>query len=78
MANTRKTATKAPAPAKKMEASGALIEPAIVDGVDTGHPAIDDNPREGQPAEANRIDLNDPTLTDAEAVEKNLEAQSQG
>jgi len=60
------------APATKMAASGALIEPAIVDGIDTTHPAVDDNPREGTTADMNRIYFNDPTKSQDEAVADNL------
>ncbi len=59
-------------PATTVGASGALIEPEIVDRIDTAHPAVDDRPRAGQPAVANQIDFNDPTLDDADAVQRNL------
>ena len=58
-----------------LEASGAMMEPEIRDRIDVNHPAVDNNPREGQPAVANQIDFNDPTKTDAEAVAENLKAQ---
>lgn len=58
-----------------LEASGAMMEPEIRDRIDTDHPAVDNNPRAGQPAAANQIDFNDPTKTDAEAVAENLKAQ---
>lgn len=61
-------------PATDVAASGALIEPEIVERIDTAHPAVDDRPRAGQPRVSNQIDFNDPTLTDAEAVEQNLAA----
>lgn len=60
--------------ATDVAASGALIEPTIVDRIDTKHPAVDDEPRKGMPVIANRIDFNDPTITGAEAVERNLKA----
>lgn len=63
------------APATEFAASGAVIEPTIVERVDMSHPAVDNEPRKGQPAVANQIDFNDPTLTEAEAVEDNLDAQ---
>ena len=66
------------APATKMEASGAFIEPEIVERIDVDHPAVDNNPRKGQPKIANQIDFNDPTLDSAEAVEKNLAEQAKG
>lgn len=62
------------APATKMEASGAFIEPEIAEGIDVDHPAVDNHPRKGQPKVANQIDFNDPTLDSAEAVERNLKA----
>jgi hypothetical protein len=50
-----------PAPAKGMDsASGAIMEPAIKEGVEMGHPSIDSNPREGTTAEQNARDMNDP------------------
>jgi hypothetical protein len=63
-------------PATKVEASGAFIEPEIVERIDVDHPAVDNNPRKGQPAVANQIDFNDPHLGVEEAVEKNLGNQS--
>lgn len=68
-----KTADKADAnvaPATEFEASGAPHQ--IVEDVDPEHPAVDNNPRAGTTAEQNRIDFNDPTLSGAEAVAKNL------
>jgi hypothetical protein len=59
-------------PATDVAPSGALIEPEIVERIDTSHPAVDDRPRAGQPRVANQIDFNDPTLDDAEAVQRNL------
>jgi hypothetical protein len=59
-------------PATEVAASGALVEPEIIERIDTTHPAVDDQPRAGQPKVSNQIDFNDPTLTDAEAVQKNL------
>ena len=63
-------------PATDMEASGAFIEPEIVARIDVDHPAVDNNPRAGQPAIANQIDFNDPRLDNAEAVETNLKSGS--
>ena len=60
------------APATEPEASGAMTEPAILEDVDTKHPALDPNPRRNVPPANYQIDLNDPTLTGQEAVEKNL------
>lgn len=62
------------APATDVAASGAMIEPTILDRIDTSHPAVDNEPRKGQPKIANLIDFNDPTLSDAEAVAANLKA----
>jgi len=59
-------------PATDMAASGAFIEPTIVERIDTDHPAVDNSPRAGQPVISNRIDFNDPTATDEEAVAANL------
>jgi len=63
-------------PATEVAASGAFIEPEIVDRIDVDHPAVDNNPRKGQPKIANQIDFNDPHLDTQAAVEKNLAAQS--
>lgn len=60
-------------PATQVAASGAFIEPEIVDRIDVDHPAVDNHPRKGQPAIANQIDFNDPHLDTAKAVEKNLD-----
>lgn len=58
-------------PAKNTEASGALIEPDVTK-IDPSHPAVDANPRAGTPADSNRIDFNDPTLSQEEAVVQKL------
>lgn len=63
-------------PATEMAASGAFIEPEIVERIDVEHPAVDNHPRKGQPKIANQIDFNDPNLDSSEAVEKNLEDQA--
>lgn len=65
------------APATGFEASGAVIEPAIVDRVDMGHPSVDSNPRKTSTPDMNRIDFNEPSaLTPPEeAVAKNLKEQ---
>ena len=62
--------------ASEMAASGALIEPEIATGIDFNHPAVDSNPRAGQPAASNRTDFNDPAKSDADAVADNLKAQA--
>lgn len=59
-------------PATDVAASGALIEPEIVERIDTSHPAVDNEPRKGAPRVSNQIDFNDPTLTPEQAVEENL------
>jgi hypothetical protein len=59
-------------PATDVAASGALIEPTIVERIDTNHPAVDNEPRKGQPVLANRIDFNDPTRKDEDVVAENL------
>ena len=61
-------------PATEVAASGAMIEPEIVSRIDTAHPAVDNEPRKGQPVISNMIDFNDPTLGDADAVAANLKA----
>lgn len=73
VADTKNIATDELTPATDVAASGAFIEPEIVSRVDTGHPAVDNEPRKGQPAISNRIDFNDPTISEAEAVQHNLE-----
>lgn len=64
-------------PATDTAASGALVEPDIAERIDTDHPAIDDEPRKGQPVAANRIDLNDPAKSDGETVAERLKDQSE-
>lgn len=61
-------------PATHVAASGAFIEPEIVDRIDVSHPAVDNNPRKGQSKLANQIDFNDPTASTEEAVAPNLDA----
>lgn len=63
------------APATDVAASGAMIEPTIVERIDTSHPAVDNEPRKGQPVISNRIDFNDPTKADDEAVADQLKSQ---
>jgi hypothetical protein len=64
-------------PATTFEASGAVVEPAIVDGVDMNHPAIDDNPRAASTPEMNQLDPNVPSALESQedAVERNLKDQ---
>jgi hypothetical protein len=61
-------------PATDVAASGAFIEPEIVSRIDVDHPAVDNNPRKGQPVISNQIDFNDPHLDTQEAVERNLKS----
>ncbi len=50
-----------PAPATKMDAaSGAFIEPEILEAIPVDHPAIENNPRAGTSAIQNGGDFNDP------------------
>jgi len=63
-------------PATAVAASGAFIEPEIVERIDVEHPAVDNNPRKGQPKIANQIDFNDPHLDTQAAVEKILGDQA--
>jgi hypothetical protein len=70
------SATDTLTPATQTAASGALIEPEIVERIDTAHPAVDSNPRAGQPVTANTIEFNDPNLSGREAVEAKLKAQA--
>ncbi|RZJ44976.1 MAG: hypothetical protein EON87_08670 [Brevundimonas sp.] len=78
---TKKTeAGDAPAnlkPATEFEASGAVIEPGIVTGVDMSHPSIDANPREKSTADMNRIDLNTPSALQSEEDQVVEELKSQ-
>ncbi len=62
--------------ATEFAASGAVIEPTIVERVDMSHPSVDDNPRAGTSPDMNRIDFNEPSaLTpQEEAVEENLKS----
>lgn len=60
-------------PATEFEASGAPHQ--IVTDVDPSHPAVDNDPRAGTTVEQNKIDFNDPTISGAEAVAKNLDKQ---
>ena len=72
--NEAKDPAEIPA-AKTVQASGAMIEPAALEAVDLEHPAVDANPRAHTTVAQNRIDFNDPTLTDGEAVRQQLDAQ---
>jgi len=55
------TAVTNPAPANTMDpASGAFVEPAIIEGVPADHPAVENNPRKATSAVQNGQDFNDP------------------
>lgn len=62
-------------PATTTAASGAIVEREIAEGSVPDHPAVDNNPREGVPAESNQIDFNNPRKTQEQAVKENLDAQ---
>lgn len=64
-------------PATDVAASGAFIEPTIVERIDVDHPAVDNAPRKGAPKSSNQIDFNDPTIDQAEAVARNLRASAE-
>ena len=78
---TRKTVATKPAakkpaaikPATEFAPSGAPVQ--TVPDVDAANAAVDNDPRATTTEEQNRIDFNDPRLSSAEAVEKNLKAQ---
>lgn len=69
-------ATSGIAPATKFDPSGAPVQ--IVPDVDASHPAVDADPRANTSEDQNRIDFNDPNLSGAEAVQKNLDEQRHG
>lgn len=54
------------------ETKGKKTETKIALEVDPNDPAVDADPRAGTTEDQNRIDFNDPTLSGAEAVAKNL------
>lgn len=62
----------------EMEASGAIIAKEDKQ-IDTSHPSVDANPRQGKdlPPHSNDIDFNTPSAlkSEREAVEENLRAQ---
>jgi hypothetical protein len=74
-AEAAKTDTDNLSPATKFDASGAIIEPEIVERVDLSHPAVDSSPRANSSVEMNQIDFNDPTISQEEAVAKNLKEE---
>lgn len=59
-------------PATDVAASGAMIEPTIVERIDTSHVSVDNEPRKGATVASNQIDFNTPsalTTEEAEVVE---------
>ena len=88
MANKKKGAAKTVAakpgdklaPATTTAASGAIIEPDLASASVIDHPSVDTNPREGVPAESNRIDFNTPSALKpaGEQVVENLKAAKAG
>ncbi|GBD48094.1 hypothetical protein [Methylopila sp. Yamaguchi] len=83
MATTKTTAGDKPAEeagaapanipaATEFSTSGAPVQ---VTDFDPSHPAVDDNPRKDTTLDQNRIDFNDPGLSESEAVAKNLREQ---
>lgn len=59
------TAGANPAPASTMNpASGAYVEPAVVDAIPADHPSVENNPRRGTSAVQNGADFNDPRHRD--------------
>lgn len=63
------------APATEFAASGAIIEPEIVKGVDMSHASVDANPRSNSTATMNAIDFNNPSalVSQHDSVVENLE-----
>lgn len=56
-------------PATDVAASGAMIEPTIVERIDTSHPAVDNEPRKGATVASNQIDFNTPSGLTTEQAE---------
>lgn len=75
MAEKPQTTANGAKPASEFDPSGAPQQ-SVAD-VDPTHPAVDNDPRAHTTAEQNRIDFNDPTISGAEAVARNLAAQAQ-
>lgn len=59
------------APAEEFAPSGAPMQD--LPDVDPANPAVDDNPRSSASAEDVKIDFNDPTVSDEDAVARNLQ-----
>lgn len=65
-------------PATDVAASGAIIEPEILSGIDTGHVSVDNNPRKDSTVDMNKVDFNVPSGVQApeETVEDELKGKS--
>ena len=46
-----------------------MIEPTIVERIDTSHPAVDNEPRKGATVASNQIDFNTPSGLTTEQAE---------
>jgi hypothetical protein len=64
-------------PATEIAASGALVEPEILTGVDVDHPSVDNAPRKDSTVDMNRVDFNEPSglQSPEETVEENLKGK---
>lgn len=60
------------AKATNLEGSGAYVEDGMKKAIPVDHAAVDNNPRAGTTVNMNRIDFNDPDLTEEEAVQEQL------
>jgi hypothetical protein len=59
------TAGANPSPASAPNtASGAFVEPAVIDAIPADHPSVENNPRRGTSAVQNGSDFNDPRHLD--------------
>lgn len=78
IADTALTEADDLAPATDVAASGALIEPTIVERIDTDHPSVDNEPRKGVSIASNQIDFNTPSGLQApeETVAEKLDEQN--
>jgi hypothetical protein len=61
-----------PAGSDAISGSGGIVEPVVTDAIDVSHPAVDNNPRADTTVNQNKIDFNDPTASQTEAVETNM------
>lgn len=71
-----------PAPGNTMApGSGAFVEPAILEAIDTAHPSVENNPRKGTSEVQNGVDWNDPqrrTPADDEFVGQGIDRSVYG